>query len=117
MSRAIEFAGQPWFSPSRRATMLWTPSAAMTVDAVSVRPSRARERDTIARLAGLCDVESRDQFGTGIDSQRREQRIELEPADHQSGGTVSLDDRRLSIGAFEVQARNFVDANPAERRA
>src|SRR5262249_27692204 len=47
-----------------------------------------------------------------------EQRIELDAANHQRGGTVGFDDGRLAAGPFEIQAADCVrrDARQLSRK-
>ena len=83
MSSATADAGQPGFNPSRRATTLWTPSAAITTVASNRRPSRVVSADARRVFARLHDVGAGDELGAGLDGERDQQRVELDTANHQ----------------------------------
>ena len=58
MSSATDDAGQPGFSPSRRAITLCTPSAAITIGASKRRPSRASSATPDVGRRRLHDVDA-----------------------------------------------------------
>ena len=71
MSSATARGGHPGLSPSRRATTLCTPSAAMTIGASNRRPSRAVSVDARRVLPRLHDVDAGHELGAGLDGERR----------------------------------------------
>ena len=104
MSSATAAAGQPGLMPSRRATTLCTPSAAMTSGASNRRPSRATSATPCVVHRCLDDVRAGHQLGARFDGQRHQQRIELDAADHHAAGPSDSIDRRLAVRALRDAA-------------
>src|SRR5207249_9795962 len=71
-----------------------------------------REGDSGGGFLHLYDVDAAQQFRSGFDGERHQQRVEIYAADHQSGRTVRLNRRRVAVGSFAVQAGDGLGAYP-----
>ena len=105
MSSATDAAGHPGLSPSRRATTLCTPSAAIDRGRLEGAAVARGQRDRGRRPSRACTtstpVTSSAPASTASDD---EERVELDAPNHQRGRAFGLDDRRLAARALRDTA-------------
>src|SRR5438552_1622006 len=73
-----------------------------------------RELDAFLGHRRLNNLGTSHQFGARRDGEPDQERVELEPPDHECGGLSRLDERRFASWTLEVQAAQEVGVDTAD---